>query len=50
MAKKPSKDLESTKALMGALLRQPPKQHGDMKIGSQKKKKPGKRRASKTTQ
>lgn len=28
-------DLEDTKKLMGALLRQPPKQHDEMKVGKE---------------
>ena len=31
-------DLDKTKRLMGALLRMPPKQHADMKIGRRKTK------------
>jgi hypothetical protein len=33
MAKPPETPLEQTKRLMGALVRQPPKQHDEMKIG-----------------
>ncbi len=48
MAKDSDKGLEATRALMGALLRQPPKQHDEMKVGKKQKakkakpKKPGK--------
>jgi hypothetical protein len=47
MARESDKGLEATKALMGALLRQPPKHHDEMKIGKRAKqaakKKPSKR-------
>jgi hypothetical protein len=40
-------DLKGTKALMGALIRQPPKHHDEMKVGKKAKKaaekKPSKR-------
>jgi hypothetical protein len=46
MSKRPQDDLEATKRLMGALLRQPPKPHDEMKLGkkrkAKRKKKPGK--------
>ncbi len=38
MAKDSEKGLEATKALMGALLRQPPKPHDEMKISKSKPK------------
>ena len=39
--------LEATKALMGALLRQPPKQHDEMKVGKKAAKKTAKKKPSK---
>jgi hypothetical protein len=36
---KSSGDLEKTKRLMGALLRMPPKQHSEMKLGKPQKTK-----------
>ena len=42
--KKTDKDgLNATKALMGALLRQPPKLHDEMKVGKKPKPKPKKK-------
>jgi hypothetical protein len=35
---KPASDIEGTKHLMGALVRQSPKPHEDMKVGKSKKK------------
>jgi hypothetical protein len=39
MAKSQKVDLEATKRLMGALVRMPPKQHDEMKLGRPKVRK-----------
>ena len=39
MAKPQKDEMESTRALMGALLRQPPNQHDAMRIGKKETKK-----------
>jgi hypothetical protein len=49
MAKDSEKGLEATKALMGALLRQPPKHHDEMKVGKKAKKAAKKRRRPQRT-
>lgn len=36
--RRPSRELERTKDLMAALLRQPPKPHEEMKVGKSKRK------------
>jgi hypothetical protein len=38
MAKNPEKQLEATRALMGALLRRPPKRHDEIKINKSRPK------------
>lgn len=47
MEKDSEKKLEATRALMGALLRQPPKHHDDMKVGKKAAKKAAKKKPSK---
>jgi hypothetical protein len=47
MTKPQKDDLESTRALMGALLRQPPKHHDEMKIGKKAAKKAAKKKPPK---
>jgi hypothetical protein len=47
MAKDSEKELVATRALMGALLRQPPKQHDEMKLGKKTAKKAAKKKPSK---
>jgi hypothetical protein len=45
MAKAFKSKLEGTKALMGALLRQPPKQHDEIRVGKVRSEKNRKRKA-----